>query len=172
MLCKPRGHRSETPAHRNWSSPCSPQLEKSPSSKRRPSTAKKKKEEYNLGSKPSSVTSRLCEPVSFLHASISSSGKWNYNQTRTSTGLQVDVLRTLGTYVTTKALDLTTYREAESSPGKGGPLPAVTQTGRRQNTDPFTPHSPLLRRLPSRLYLFDQTAYSLILPSSPAMGTE
>ena len=46
---------------------------------------------------------------------------------------------------------------------------AVTQMGRRQNADPFTPCSPLLRPLPSHLYLFVQTAYSLILPPSPTL---
>ena len=32
------------------------------------------------------------------------------------------MLRTLGTWVITKALDLTTYREVESSPGRGRSL--------------------------------------------------
>ena len=98
--CEPRarrGHHSEKPAHRNDSSPHSPQLEKSPRSKRRPSTAEKKERKKRTTSvqNPALVTSRLCDRVSFLHASVSSSGKWNYNRTPTFTGLHV--LRTLGT---------------------------------------------------------------------------
>lgn len=45
-------------------------------------------------------------------------------------------------------------------------------TARRQedpSTDPITPRAPVLRPLPSRLYLFVQTPYSLTLPAPPAV---